>query len=223
MSASIWAVVPVKPLNRAKSRLASVLSPSERQDLAVEMLHHHLAILNRMSGIAGILVISRDNQLLSLAQAYPSVEAMQENGSPELNSALRQATSLLSAWGASASLILPADMPLVTQDDIEAIIKLGQSTRNCLVITPDRHQQGTNALLLSPPTAIPFRFGKNSFQTHQHLAQQASVKIFVHASDNLALDVDTPDDLRYYLKVVQQIEKSPMQSLNLANAENHAL
>ena len=65
---SIWAIIPVKPLTRAKSRLAEVLSPDERQRLSEMMFRRVLTAVKAAPQVAGALVISRDTRALAIAR-----------------------------------------------------------------------------------------------------------------------------------------------------------
>jgi len=204
---TIWAVVPVKPLNRAKSRLKDVLSPEQREHLAFEMLRHNLSILTTVSDIDGVLVISRDTKALAEARNFDRVQTLQESGTPELNTALQRASRMLIAWGAEASLILPSDIPLMNKTDIETILSKGQ-TYHSLVISPDRHRDGTNAVFMRPPALIPFGFGRGSFDHHLASAREHGYPIHIYESERLSIDVDTPDDLDLYVKTARKLGQS---------------
>ena len=114
---SVWVLVPVKPLNRAKSRLSEVLTPDERASLAATMLRQTLSVVAQLPQAAGTLVISRDGRVLSTARDMDA-HTVQESGTPELNNALMRATQVLAGWRADAVLILPADIPLLDADDL---------------------------------------------------------------------------------------------------------
>jgi len=174
---SVWAVVPIKPLNRAKSRLAPILSPDEREALALGMLMHNLAVLRSSPMVAGVLVISRDTKALARAREVEGVQTLQESGVPELNAALKRASDMLMVWGAGAMLILPADIPLVSQEDVNAIIEKGRFL-NTMVIAPDNAHDGTNAILCRPPNLISFGFGAGSFQKHIYAAEFSMETVF---------------------------------------------
>lgn len=118
-----------------------------------------------------------------------------------LNAALTQATAWAADQGASAVLILPADLPLVTATDVAALWQASQHLYSALamVIAPDRWDQGTNALLVRPPGALHYQFGTNSFQRHCEQARQLGMAWHVQRSPGLDLDVDIPDDLESYL------------------------
>jgi 2-phospho-L-lactate guanylyltransferase len=190
----IWAIVPVKSLNRAKSRLSSILTGSERKQLALRMLRYNLETVSGSGLLSGVLVISRDSDVLHTAQSIDDVIALQEIGVPHLNNALEQARNLLMDWGADAVLVLPADIPFITGDDLRAMLEMGRQP-GTVVIAPDRHGQGTNAILLHPPEIIDFSFGVGSYERHQMAARTNGAQVFSYQSEGLALDIDTPDDM----------------------------
>lgn len=125
-----WAIMPVKPFVRAKSRLASVLTPEQREALAERMLRHGLATLSRVPAIGGVLVISRDSKVLAIAREY-GAQTVQESGAPELNAALLRATELARLRGATASWCCPPDLPIYTVQDVEESAAAG-------ALQPDR-------------------------------------------------------------------------------------
>lgn len=201
---TVWAVVPIKPLNRAKSRLSGRLSPRQREKLALGMLHYNLRVLTHVSDLAGVLVISRDMKALAAAREISGVQTLQESGTPELNNALNRACRMLISWNVTGALILPADVPLVSQADIEAILALGQETPS-VVLCPDRFEDGTNAMFARPPDALEFGFGAGSFQKHRAFAHNANLPYHIYHSERLELDVDNPEDLEAYERLAEKL------------------
>lgn len=199
---SIWVIIPVKPLNRAKSRLAQVLSPEQRQELAETMFRHVLQVVSRAPQIMGTLVVSRDGRALSIAREY-GARTVQESGAPELNTALMRATQVVARWNGNAVLILPADLPMISEADLVGIIEQGRDSLSAVVIATDENEDGTNAMLIRPPGLIPYSYGTGSFQRHIQLAQQAGADVRVYRSNRLALDIDVPQDLEAYQRLVR--------------------
>jgi 2-phospho-L-lactate guanylyltransferase len=193
---NIWAIVPVKPFNRAKSRLADALQPEQRELLAMRLLERTVRMLVPLSRIQGVLVISRDTKALSMVREW-GAQTVQESGAPELNNALYRATHAVRTWGGEAVLVVPADLPLLMPAEIEEVVKLGRY-HNTVVIAPDRHEHGTNLLLVRPPGLIPYSFGEDSFATHQRLAKEVGATVHIYRSNQVALDLDTPADLLCY-------------------------
>jgi 2-phospho-L-lactate guanylyltransferase len=208
---SVWALVPVKPLLRAKSRLAETLTPKQRSQLAETMLRRTLSTVQSVAEITGTLVISRDSHVLALARDY-GVNTIQESGTPELNNALNRATGVLSSWKASVVLILPADIPLVNAEDIQNVVELGRRHQTVVLVT-DRAQDGTNVLLSRPPGMFNYAYGPGSFQRHEELARQAGMDVKTYNSERLALDIDTPEDLAQYRYYVEHREFGAVEYL----------
>lgn len=191
---SIWAIVPVKPLRRGKSRLSGVLSEAERTQLNANMLEHTLQTLQMIPEIENTLVVSRDSSALALAREL-GAKTVQEDGAPHLNTALRRAMEVSRVYSAHGVLVLPADLPLLQPADIGEIL-LHSLNPPVVVIAPDRHCNGTNALLVSPSGAIDFAFGPDSFHKHCDRAKKSGARLEILESPSLGLDLDTPEDLK---------------------------
>jgi 2-phospho-L-lactate guanylyltransferase len=189
----IWAVVPVKGGKHAKSRLSAVLSAAERAELSRRLLVRTVHVLGCVPTLERTLVVSRDAQMLSLAEACGAVPVI-ESGQPGLNHGLAQATPLTVAGHATALLVLPADLPLLDPHDFETL--LARSTESpTVVIAPDRHDRGTNALVISPPGLIEYAFGAGSFERHLALARRSGAAVEVCRTPGLGFDLDSPEDL----------------------------
>jgi 2-phospho-L-lactate guanylyltransferase len=190
---TLWAIVPVKPLSLGKSRLACVLSQKERVNLNSRFLKHTLETLKGIPDIEQVMVVSRDQKALAMARDF-GARTFQEDGTPHLNIALTRATVLVSQHATRGVLILPADLPLLTTDDVYALIEKAGKPPS-VVIAPDRHRKGTNALLVCPPGLIEYDFGPGSFKRHCERALQASARLEIVEFHSLSLDVDLPEDL----------------------------
>jgi 2-phospho-L-lactate guanylyltransferase len=177
------------------------LSPSERHQLAETMLRHVLSTVKNVPQLMGTLVISRDQKALAIAREY-GARTVQESGTPELNTALMRATQVVARFKGSATLVLPADLPLVAEEDVRAIIALGQN-QPTMVIATDQHKDGTNALLVSPPDLIEFAYGPGSYQRHMSRAREVGAEVKLYQSDRLSLDIDVPDDLKFYTELTK--------------------
>jgi 2-phospho-L-lactate guanylyltransferase len=193
---SIWAVVPVKPFLRSKSRLSGVLSPQERAGLSWEFLGHVLDVLAQVPAVSQVLVVSRDPAALALAHDR-HVPTVTESGAPDLNAALRRATQVAVASRAEAVLILPTDLPFLAPGDVRQLIELG-GTGPLINIAPDRREDGTNALFAAPPGLMAYAFGEHSFGKHLAQAQATGARVRVCRLPGVALDIDGPDDFRLY-------------------------
>ena len=194
---AIWAIVPVKPFLRAKSRLASVLTPQERAGLSREFLGHALDVLAKVPGITQTLVISRDPAALALAHSRQA-RTVTESGAPDLNSALQRATQVVVASRAQGVLILPTDLPFLTPEDVSQLIarrRRGAAGGHRARPPRRRHQRAFYA----PPGLLNYAFGEHSFGKHLELAQAAGAHVRVCRLPGIALDVDGPEDWSLYL------------------------
>ncbi len=184
------AVVPVKSLSEAKTRLAEVLSPEQRATLTLEMLAHVLNVLARPGVVDLIAVVGPNAEGLDLP---PNVIHVKQT-TPGLNHALGQGKEWAIARGADALLVVLGDLPLLTPDDIGSIVQLG-SQGDTVVLAPDRHNAGTNIMLAYPAPLARFAFGQNSYAAHQALHRGAGAQVKTYISPGTSIDVDTPADL----------------------------
>jgi 2-phospho-L-lactate guanylyltransferase len=190
---TIWAIVPVKPLRRGKSRLAGLLSEEQRTLLNRYLLEHTLQVLNEIPEIEHTLVVSRDPAALALTRSLGGRTVL-EDGAPQFNTAIKRATIVANTQGARAVLILPADLPLIKSTDIKNILRRGKK-EPVVVIAPDRRLDGTNALLVNPAGLIEYGYGPGSFKRHSDRALEAGGRLAVIQTKRLGLDLDLPEDL----------------------------
>jgi 2-phospho-L-lactate guanylyltransferase len=147
-----------------------------------------------------VLVVSRDSSALALARDM-GASTVQEDGAPSLNTALKRATKVAQVYGSSGVLVIPADLPLLTGEAISVLLQRATGPP-VVVIAPDRHRRGTNALLLAPTNLIEYGFGANSFARHCERALLAGARLEVVELTSLGLDLDLPEDL----DLVQQLK-----------------
>ena len=189
----VVAIVPVGAIDGAKSRLGRSLDAEERRDLVLRLASRTIHAAVATLAVAETLVITPDDEVRALALEAGARSLRQRTQG--LNRALVEARDEAVAAGASAVLVLPIDLPLVTPDALDAILaELETPVRPLVVIVPDRHGRGTNALLVAPPDAIPFAFGGDSRPAHVAEAERAGARL-VELGGPLGLDLDTPDDL----------------------------
>ncbi len=188
----VWAIVPVKPLELAKSRLAVALGPMERRALCLGMLEHVLAVLAAARCIGYRAVVSPDPGVLSIAQEGGGL-AIRDPGF-ELNDALRLGVDAAVARGAEAVVILPGDLPLLRGEELHRLV--ARAVENpCVVVTRAAADGGTNALLVRPPRALLPCFGPNSFEAHCRQARERGIPLRVFEAPGISFDVDTPESL----------------------------
>jgi 2-phospho-L-lactate guanylyltransferase len=188
----VVAILPVKRFGRAKQRLGGALGDGERQALASAMVADVLAALGEIDAIDAVLVVTAEPA---------AVEAAGRVGATVVHDPVEEGQSAAAARGIAALapgvdrvLLVPGDCPALAPDEIDELLERSPA-RPGVVIVPDRHGAGTNALLLTPPGAITPSFGPGSFARHAAMARAAGVHVAVAELPSLGLDVDTPDDL----------------------------
>jgi 2-phospho-L-lactate guanylyltransferase len=195
----LHAVIPIRSAGGGKLRLGERLDPEEREGLIIGMLVHELRVLDEWGGCEAIHVVSRDRLLADRVAdmgGWLVVEAAEG-----LNEGLRSGVRAAIARGATAVLILPADVPLLDggtldrlRDAADAALAAG-SGAPVAVVAPADARGGTNALLLSPPDLIEPQFGPDSLERHLRAAATADASVQVIIEPALGFDLDTPEDL----------------------------
>ena len=187
-------LLPIKDLRQAKQRLAPLLNPGERFDLAQAMLADTIRAVRGVRRADGIFVVTN---------YAPAMHAAEENGwellreeqqiseSVSVDAASRQCAER----GVTSLLRLPLDVPLVRSGDIDELLAVECATP-ALVIVPSRDGSGTNAILRTPPALFPSHFGSGSFAKHCAEAQRAGAQIVIRRNARLEMDVDDEPDLR---------------------------
>ncbi len=187
-------VIPVRSLEGAKSRLGAVLDAEERRELVERLLRRTIAAALATEGAGRVVVVSPDPEVLAVAAAA-GAEGLRQL-SAGLNPGLVEARNALAGEGIVRLIVLPGDLPAVTAEGLAALLREADAlTTPLVVLAPDRHGRGTNALLLEPACIIEPDFGGDSRFAHARLAAAAGAAYREVAHDALALDIDTPDDL----------------------------
>lgn len=193
-------LIPVKSTARAKKRLGSLMDQETRQRLSLVMLEDVLGAVMPTAGylVDAVYVATSDPEAIHLARRQGATileEAVQRSESHSVDSASR----ICARRGVEALLTIPADIPAVRGQDIEAILGEATSARAVLLV-PSRNQRGTNAIWRRPPEAIPSRFGFDSFRKHQAEAETRGLVWAALEVPRIAVDIDEPEDLAAFLK-----------------------
>jgi len=197
-----FAIVPVKRLSEAKSRLAPLLSENERRQFCLAMLKDVLKAVRNTEDIHRAVVVSKDPHVLQVAKKC-STYPLEESRSG-LNQAISEAINWCISMTARGVLILPADIPLISAQDLSKILRFGKDLS--MVICPSRSGDGTNALFLNPPQAAMTFYGRRSFQRYIKEASKGRISYYVYRSPRIALDIDTMEDLSDF--VAMKAEKT---------------
>jgi 2-phospho-L-lactate/phosphoenolpyruvate guanylyltransferase len=186
------AVLPVKSFGRAKQRLDAAVRQPDRGDLADAMLGDVLAALRAVGGLAELIVVTSEPRAARAARAAAACVVDDPVEAGQSDAAAHGVTAAI-ARGAQRVLLVPGDCPALDPGDVGRL--LDRFAGAGLVIVPDRHGSGTNALLIAPPGAIAPSFGPGSLARHAALGAAAGIVVRIAQAASLELDVDTPDDL----------------------------
>jgi 2-phospho-L-lactate guanylyltransferase len=188
-----WLFVLARDPAAAKTRLAGTLNPHSRAELATAMLADVLAAA-LLVPVARRVVVTESAVVREIARTAgaDSLDVPASGTNDAAAAALRAAVEA----GAARALLLAADLPLLTAADLELLLR----EEGSIVIAPDRHWRGTNALQLSPPQAIAPAFGADSFNAHRAIAERARLQMRIVTSRGLSTDVDGPDDLQLAMR-----------------------
>jgi 2-phospho-L-lactate guanylyltransferase len=186
------AVLPVKSFGRAKQRLAAAVGQPEREVLAAAMLADVLAALRAADGLDELIVVTAEPGAADAARGAGARVLDDPAETGQSDAAARGVRAALDG-GAERVLLVPGDCPALDRSDVARL--LDDHPAAGLVIVPDRHGSGTNALRIAPPDAIAPSFGPGSFARHARRGAAAGVVVRVAHAPSLELDVDTPGDL----------------------------
>ena len=190
--------MPHRGLEAAKTRLAPVLDPAEREALARTLLSRVLAVVHRASD--DVVVISPSEALRPIVEEAGARLSVQRGMG--LNAGLEQARAEAVADGLRVLLVLHGDLPNLSPEDVGALRDaLPAGGSGGVAIAPDRAGTGTNGLAQSPADAIAFGFGVASLNRHREAATRAGLPLVVVERPGLAFDLDTPADLARWLEL----------------------
>jgi 2-phospho-L-lactate guanylyltransferase len=197
----VHAVLPIRSRDAAKTRLGLALDPEERDVLVLGMLANTVRVLAGWPPCHRIHVVTSDYALTDvIGRGFGSVLTVSDPGTG-LNDALRAGRDAAVAAGATAVLMLPADLPLIDGASLDRVLDAADATIAAgnggpvVVIAPADARTGTNALLLAPPTIIEPQFGPSSFEAHLRAAHLADASVQIIDDALIGFDLDTPDDL----------------------------
>jgi len=190
------AVLPVKRFGAAKQRLEDDLSDGTRRALAEAMVTDVLIALRRAKGVDEVLVVSGETMAVALAAGYDAAAVVDDPEDAGHSAAAERGIQAALERGATRVLLVPGDCPALDPAEVDELLEDADGVEPPdVVVVPDRHGDGTNALLLTPPDAIRPAFGPGSRERHERLAAEAGASCASIAIPTLGLDVDTGDDL----------------------------
>jgi len=195
---SLAVVIPIKAFHQAKERLSDLLTPSERLVLAKMCAER---VLRAVAGYK-VFVVCDDEAVAQWATAHNAQIVWQTEAG--LNNAVRAGVAASRVNKFELAMIVHSDLPLATSfSQLFSDCDL-DSLKTSITLVPDRHEDGTNVMILPTSSDFEFAYGRNSFITHQHLAKKCNLALRIIYDQHLSVDIDTAEDLA----VAQSLEKN---------------
>jgi 2-phospho-L-lactate guanylyltransferase len=202
----IFAIVPVKSFENAKSRLGTFLDTHERTQLSTFLVERTICVLKKSPNIDKIILVSSDGRVEKLASRYGAI-FLREDSDSGVNSAVNKADEFCIASGAEATLVLPIDLPLMIPEDIDIICKSALADSHCMAICPSYKFDGSNVLLRKPCDIIGTSYDANSYPMHVFAGIRKNIKIRVLFLDRLMIDIDTFQDIKKMLAMHEKADQ----------------
>jgi 2-phospho-L-lactate guanylyltransferase len=194
-------LVPVKDLKNAKQRLAAILDQAARTQLAQAMLEDVLEALASWSARPGVALVTRDPFGLQLASRF-DFEVIMDHANTSETDAIAMATHICETRHVESTLVIPADIPFIAQEELAQIYASAPAQGSVLV--PASDGRGTNAAFRRPAGLFPLRFGNDSFQPHLAAAEATGMPCVVLKLAGIGIDVDNPADLKQLIEAPGQ-------------------
>lgn len=211
------ALIPVRPFEEGKQRLSPRLSPAQRRALNEYFFRHVIGVALNVMHARDCIVVSRSPEALEIADRE-GIQTLREDAPGGLNAALDQATTHAHAQGADTILAISCDLPLLQPEDLLALLSRAAPRR--MVLGTDRTGEGTNALLISPPGAISYRYGTGSHRAHRAASHEAGLDFESFYSRGVASDVDTPIDLAMLRGAIEPVLEFPYAGFSVNRPGN---
>jgi 2-phospho-L-lactate guanylyltransferase len=193
----IWAIIPVKDARHSKQRLSALLGGEHRRLLALTMLEDVLDAVVPAMGAERCLIVTADEDAIAAA-GRRGVRTTATGAHDGHTGAVTTAARMLADEGARGFMTMPGDIPRVTTDEVRALLAAHRAGR-AFTIAPSHDELGSNGIVCTPWNAVPLRFGDNSFYPHLDAARRCGVEPTVMTLAGVALDIDTPEDVRRFM------------------------
>jgi 2-phospho-L-lactate guanylyltransferase len=193
MMKKIAAVIPIKNLHFAKSRLSNILTPQQRKSLVLYLLNITIKTLKESQFISEIIIVSSDKAIQRFC-VKNNLRFIRDSDNG-VNNAVRLADLYCIDNDIDANIIIPQDLPLLSVNEIDEICNISKKYIKCIIICPSKRFDGTNILFRKPPDVIKTFYDDNSYINHLKEARKFNIPIESLDLDKLKFDIDTKEDL----------------------------
>jgi 2-phospho-L-lactate guanylyltransferase len=208
-------VIPVKMFEKSKTRLSPYLGFNQRKILTGLLLLDTLDKVSKLKNTQSILISS---EKLKLPSRFNDMVILNEkNGNSGVNQAIELANRFIESNHFEESMIIPIDLPLMSVNDLEAVINYSKEFNNGICIVPSKRYDGTNILLRKPNLIIDTFYDDNSFYNHVKAATEKEKIVKIFNFESLMIDLDTFEDVVYILDSCSKIYYNDLLEKNEIN------
>jgi len=185
-------LIPFKSLVTAKQRLSTALDACQRSQLAEAMLRDVLQAATRVAERIDIAVVTGDRKAQEIARKL-GLMLIDDLRNESETAAIETATAWCERRGYDTTIVVPADIPLITSAELHRV--LDAAPREGAVFVPAYDRRGSNCILRRPASIIPLRFGNDSFLPHCEAMSRTGKELVIMEMSGIGLDVDNPHEL----------------------------
>jgi 2-phospho-L-lactate guanylyltransferase len=190
-------LIPVKSLSTAKQRLADVLTPSQRTQLAEAMLHDVMTAASGARSHIDVALVTGDLRAQQLAHEF-GFGVIEDSRNENETAAIEMATAWCERREYDTTVVVPGDIPLITSDELYCV--LDAAPAEGAVFVPAYDRRGSNCILRRPASLFPLRFGNDSFLPHCEAMRETGKELVILEMPGIGLDIDNPHELDLLLQ-----------------------
>lgn len=191
-------IIPVKPPEQGKSRLAGALLPQDRLALNRALMKHTFDVAAGLRDLADVFVVSKSHDVRAEATTRGFV-ACDEPDTCDLNGAIAIGADRAHGAGINEIMVLPVDLPDVSEQGLHKLVVDFHHGLDVLIVS-DCSGSGTNVLLWRPIGSAVFHYGPASAAAHARSARNLGLRQAVRTDAALSFDIDTPADLEAWMR-----------------------
>lgn len=200
-------LIPFKSLATAKQRLAEALDHRQRSQLAEAMLRDVMTAAAGVADCIDVALVTGDARAQQMAEEF-GFAVIEDTHNESETMAIELATAWCEQRGYNTTIVVPADIPLITSEELRRV--LDASPEEGAVFVPAYDRRGSNCILRRPAAIIPLRFGNDSFVPHCEAMKRTGKELIILELPGIGLDIDNPHELEL---LVQRRGKTNAQRL----------
>jgi len=190
-----FALLPIKGFARGKSRLAAELALTERRELSKRLFLRALRACVGCPLVDHTLVLTESPEVARAARSPRASVLWDPSPRVDFATVLERGLSHAQAQGARRAVVVMADLPTVTPQDVARLASALAEDADA-AFAPDVMRSGLGGLSTRLPPRARFLLGRgSSLRRNVDIAHRQGLCLRIVSSPGLAFDVDTPSDL----------------------------